>query len=318
MSPEQLDGTEADARSDIFAFGALVYEMVTGRKAFEGKSQASLIASIMSADPPPMAALQPVAPAALDRVVRKCLEKDPDDRWHSAKDLADELSWIDRAELASSSPRPLAVEPALQPARSGRGRERLPWIVAGVLGAALIATLVIGRLGYLTPQDETIPPFLASLNLPLGTTMEGVAPGRRVAISPDGRFVVFTAMGADRQRLLWLRSTNSMSARVLTGTEGANNPFWSPDSKFIGFTAQGRLKKIEASGGPPGHPGSRRSAVGGTWSRDDVILFAAPSGGLSRVNGSGGPPVGVTPCREVDRPVRPRLSHQRPSLPAIR
>src|SRR5688572_8781436 len=127
MSPEQLDGSDADARSDIFAFGALVYEMVTGRKAFEGKSQASLIASIMSADPPPMTALQPVAPAALDRAIRKCLEKDPDDRWHSAKDLADELSWIGRAELAPSSPRPLAVEPAPQPARTGRGRERLPW-----------------------------------------------------------------------------------------------------------------------------------------------------------------------------------------------
>ena len=121
MSPEQLDGSEADARSDIFAFGALVYEMVTGRKAFEGKSQASLIAAIMSADPPPIATLQPVAPAALDRVIRKCLEKDPDDRWHSAKDLAGELSWIGRAEPASSSQRPLAVEPAPQPARTGRG-----------------------------------------------------------------------------------------------------------------------------------------------------------------------------------------------------
>ena len=153
---------------------------------------------------------------------------------------------------------------------------------------------MIGRLGYLTPQDETIPPVRASLNLPLGATMEGVAPGRRVAISPDGRFVVFTAMAADRQRLLWLRSTNSMSAQPLPGTEGANNPFWSPDSKFIGFTAQGRLKKIEASGGPPVILAPEASAVGGTWSRDDVILFAAPSGGLSRVNGSGGPPVAVT------------------------
>jgi eukaryotic-like serine/threonine-protein kinase len=294
MSPEQLDGSEADARSDIFAFGALVYEMVTGRKAFDGKSQASLIAAIMSADPPPITTLQPMAPAALDRVIRKCLEKDSDDRWHSAKDLADELSWIGRAEPASSSQRPLAVEPAPQPARTGRGRERLPWILAGVLGAALIATLVIGRLGYLTPQDETISPFLSSLNLPFGATMEGVAPGRRVAISPDGRFVVFTAMGGDRQRLLWLRSTNSMSAQPLPGTEGGNNPFWSLDSKFIGFTAQGKLKKIEASGGPPVILAPEASAVGGTWSRDDVILFAAASGGLSRVNGSGGPPVVVT------------------------
>src|SRR6185295_13114772 len=143
MSPEQLDGVEADARSDIFAFGALVYEMVTGRKAFAGKTQASLIAAIMSADPPPITTLQPVAPTALDRVIRKCLAKDPDDRWQSAKDLGDELNWIGRAESASDASAPTLPSTAAAPSRSSR--EAVLWIVAATLGVALIGAIVMGR-----------------------------------------------------------------------------------------------------------------------------------------------------------------------------
>jgi serine/threonine protein kinase len=170
MSPEQLDGSEADARTDIFAFGAVVYEMVTGRTAFEGKSQASLISAITAADPAPMSTLQPVAPAALDRVIRKCLEKDPHDRWQSAKDLADELTWIARTDTASEAR--AAIEPTPTPVRARRVGETVAWIVAAVLGVALIATIVAVRTQLFTNQSATLVPYRASINLPQGVSME--------------------------------------------------------------------------------------------------------------------------------------------------
>src|SRR5262245_48443901 len=271
MSPEQLEGSEATARSDIFSFGAVVYEMVTGKRAFEGKSQASLIAAIMSADPAPIATVQPIAPAALDRVVRKCLAKDPDDRWQSAKDLADELSWISRTDSTIESQ---AVTPAPPRASARSSRERVLWMVAALLGLGLIAALVAGRDGYLSPQQEPLQAYRASLNIPEGASMEGVAPGRRLALSPDGRFVVFLGTDVDRQRRLWLRRTDSLTTRPMPGTDGANNPFWSPDSKFIAFVAQGRLKKVEVSGGPSVTIAPEAAAIGGTWNRDDVIVYA--------------------------------------------
>jgi Tol biopolymer transport system component len=292
MSPEQLDGSEADARSDIFAFGALVYEMVTGRKAFQGKTQASLIAAIMSADPPSMATLQPVAPAALDRVVRKCLAKDPDERWQSAKDLGDELNWIGRAESTIEAPGPARAAASGAPTRSSR--ETVLWIVAAILGVALVGAIVAARAGYFAPRAEMPLLYRSSLVLPQGASMEGVAPGRRVAISPDGRFVAFVAMASDRSRLLWLRKTDTGATSMLAGTDGANNPFWSPDSRFIGYVAQGKLKKIEASGGPPVTVANEATAVGGSWNRDDVIVYAARPGPLFRVSASGGSPVAIT------------------------
>ena len=290
MSPEQLDGSEADSRSDIFSFGALVYEMVTGRKAFEGKSQASLITAIMSADPPPMPSLVPVAPAALDRVVRKCLAKEPDDRWQSAKDLRDELSWIAGAGSADNAHAPQDSAGHVRPA----GRERLAWSVASILGVALIAMLVMSRAGYLAPAPDRPPVYRASLNLPAAAGMEGVATGRRLALSPDGRRLVFVATGSDRRRLLWLRTLDSLVAQPIAGTDGANAPFWSPDSRFIAFTAQGRLKKIDASGGPAITLAPEATAVGGSWNQDDVIVFAARPGRLYQVSASGGTPSPAT------------------------
>jgi serine/threonine protein kinase len=284
MSPEQLDGSEADARSDIFAFGALVYEMVTGRKAFEGKSQASLIAAIMSADPPSIGTLQPMAPAPLDRVIRKCLAKDPDDRWHSAKDLADELSWIGRSESTMDSHQTSAPVSAGASVRS----TRVPWGVAGALACALIASVALGRAGYFSPPAERSVPYRASLNLPPDTSMDTVAPGRRVALSPDGRFIAFAATISGRQRFLWVRRTDGLTSQPIPGTEGANNPFWSPDSKSIGFVAQGRLKKVDAGGGPVVTLADEAVALGGTWNRDHVILYAGRAGEIRRVSATGG------------------------------
>ena len=289
MSPEQLDGSEADAPSDIFSFGALVYEMVTGRKAFEGKSQASLIAAIMSADPPPVPSLAPMAPAALDRVVRKCLAKDPDQRWQSASDLRDELTWIGTSSAAvtvESSSR--ATAGALAPKHV-----RLGWIVAGIAGVALLAAAVLGRAGYLAPAQEPQPIYRTSLMLPVEAVPEGVA-GRRFAISPDGRRLVFVALRTDRTRLLWLRPLDSLTAQPLPATEGANGPFWSPDSKYVAFVAQGRLKKVDVSGGPAVTIATEALDLGGTWNEDDVILFVPRLGALHRVGAAGGTQTPVT------------------------
>jgi serine/threonine protein kinase len=286
MSPEQLDGSEADARSDVFAFGALVYEMVTGRRAFEGKSQASLIAAIMSADPPPMATLQPVAPAPLDRVIRKCLAKDPDERWQSARDLADELTWIARAEPNVAAELGRTLSPTIGVRSS---RERIAWIVAGSLAAVATAALLLGYLGYLSPQAEPANLYRTSLELPPGASLEGVAPGRRVALSPDGRMLAFVAAeDYSRERHLWVRRLDSLSAQVLPGTEGANSPFWSPNSRYIAFVSQGRLRKVDVTGGPPITLTQEAAALGGSWNRDDVILFVTKPGPLFRISASGG------------------------------
>lgn len=287
MSPEQLEGADADARSDIFAFGALVYEMVTGRRAFEGKSQASLIASIMSANPPPVASLVPMAPAALDRVVRKCLAKDRDDRWQSAKDLRDELIWVANAGAADASPAvsgPFSVRP-----RGGR----LAWVVAALLGVALLTTALLGRAGYLSPSAVQTPTYRTSIILPAEALSEVVS-GRRFAISPDGRTLVFVALSADRTRMLWLQQLDSLTARPLPGTAGANGPFWSPDSRFVGFVAQGRLKRVDISGGPPLTVAAEAVDLGGSWNQDDVMLFVPKLGALYQVRASGGTPAPAT------------------------
>jgi eukaryotic-like serine/threonine-protein kinase len=293
MSPEQLDGSEADARSDIFAFGSVVYEMVTGRRAFEGKTQASLIAAIMSADPPAMSTLQPVTPAALDRVIRKCLAKDPEERWQSAKDLGDELSWIARAESPSDASAPQIPSRAAVAARSSR--EKILWIVAATLGVALVAAIVAARAGYFASQAEKPLLYRSAFILPTGVSMEGVAPGRRVALSPDGRLLAFVAAAGDLpSRRLWVRQTDTGVAQSLQGTEGANNPFWSPDSRFIGYVTQGRLMKVEATGGPPITVAPEAAAFGGSWNRDGDIVFVARPGPVSRVSAAGGSPVAVT------------------------
>ena len=296
MSPEQLDGSEADARSDIFAFGALVYEMVTGRKAFEGRSQASLIASIMSADPPPISALQPVAPAALDRVINKCLAKSADDRWQSAKDLADELTWIGRADssVATDVSRTTASRAGVRPSR-----ERLAWIAAVIFGAASIAALVLAYRGFLTPPVEPSNLYRTSIELWPGASMAGVLPGRRIALSPDGRMLAIVggdaAVSVSNQRHIWIRRLDSPTSLQLPGTDGASNPFWSPDSRFIAFFAQGQLKKIDVSGGPPITIAPEAAALGtGSWNRDDVILFLPKAGPLFRIPASGGTPEAVT------------------------
>jgi Tol biopolymer transport system component len=288
MSPEQLEGKDADARTDIFAFGTLIFEMATGRKAFEGASQASLIASILTAQPPAISSAQGVKglPAALDHVVERCLAKNPDDRWQTARDVKLELDWI---AAGSSQASRLAA-----PVRLHR-RERLAWGVALVGVAAAVAVAIAAFFGGRGSPSREVTRFVVAP--PAGTTITSVIENSTaIALSPDGRFLAFAAMTEGRQQL-WVRPFESAVARLLDGTDDAISPFWSPDSRFIGFFApgSGELKKIDASGGPArticAAPQLQAAA---TWGRDGTILFTQLGQGLFRVPADGGTPVRVT------------------------
>ena len=278
MAPEQLEGQEADARSDIFGLGCVLYELVTGRRAFEGKSTAKVVASIMTTEPPPLTTLTPLAPAGLERAVKKCLAKDPDERWQNAGDLASELRWI----LESGSQSGAAVPVA---ARS-RGK-LLGW-------GALLLALALGILaGFLLRRPAPQPVLRVAVNLPPGSSL---IQGQSVALSPDGQMVVMTLTDAEGKVKFWIRSLSSDTAQPMPETEGAVYPFWSQDSQYVGFfAADGKLRKVAAAGG--GHAdavGSIPWAVyGGTWNREGVIVFSSGHLGLYQVSASGGTAVKV-------------------------
>ncbi len=269
MAPEQLEGKEADGRTDIFALGEVMYEMATGRPAFSGGSRASLIASILRAEPKPMTALQPMTPPALERVVRKCLAKDPEDRWQSASDLASELSWLVEAEPRSG----VVAAP---------GKWRHPgWILA----AAFLGTTVLAWWNR-APPPRSPTYFHAAVPFPAND----------LALSPDGRTLV---MVADSEKandyVLWTHEIGSARATALEGTEGASYPFWSFDGRSIGFFSDAKLKKVDAAGGPVQILCDASNARGGTWNRDGVIVFAPDVlGGLWRIPSGGGSPVELT------------------------
>jgi serine/threonine protein kinase len=284
MAPEQLEGKDADARTDIFAFGTVLYEMATGQKAFSGKTQASLIAAIIERVPPPISTISPMTPPAFERVVRTCLAKDPEDRWQTAHDVMLELKWIAEAGSQAGLPAPIVAR--------RRSRERLAWIVAGILAASTVALAVL----ELTRPRSASPIVRSSVLPPDKTAFSFVGGGAGpVAISPDGRQLAFVASESGTKKQLWVRSLDSLVARPLPATEGATYPFWSPDSRFVGFFADGKLKKIEVSGGPPLSICDAPNARGGSWSREGTILFE-PSfrDPLHRVSASGGKPVSVT------------------------
>ncbi len=280
MAPEQLEGKEADARTDIFSFGAVLYEMATGRKAFSGTSQASLIGAILHTEPQPISSIQPMTPPALDRAVKKALAKDPEDRWQNAADLGSELKWIAEGSQAGV--------PAPVPARRKK-RERLAWGITTLVLLLALAAAVTAAIRYAHLSATRARPMRSSIVLPEKSAL------RAVALSPDGGRLAFVARDASGSNLLWIRPLDSLSAQPLTGTENPSLPFWSPDSRFIGFFADGKLKKIDASGGPPQTLCDAPVGRGGSWSREGVILFSPATGGpLYRVFASGGLATSVT------------------------
>ncbi len=282
MAPEQLEGKEADSRTDIFAFGCVLYEMATERKAFSGTSQASLISSIMTSEPAPISSVQPMTPPALDRVVKTCLAKDPEDRWQSAHDVASELKWIAQGSEAG-------VPPVVT--RRRKSRERLAWTIAAALAVvSIVLPFIVSR-----PRPVTSRP-VARLSVlpPEKTAFRMLGPTGPVAISPDGRRLVFQAGGKGEKRRLFVRSLDALAPVPLQGTENASYPFWSPDGRFVGFFADGKLKKIAVSGGAIFDLCEAPEARGGTWGAQDVILFANRYSPIYRVAAGGGPPVAVT------------------------
>ena len=278
MAPEQIEGREADVRTDIFAFGALLYEMVTGKKAFEGKSQATLISAIMSRDPKPMSLLAPVSPPALEHVVERCLAKDADDRWQTAHSLIIQLRWI-----AYGDSRAVATETP-----ASRRRKRLALIAPGL---ALLLAGVIAVPAYLASQTpDTSEPF--SYRMPIRGYEDS-------AMAPDGSGVVFAAQPITGvTSMLYFRPTGALTAIRLEGTSDGSQPFFSHDSKTIAFVAGGILKKVPAGGGQVQTLGPVSDFKGGTWSANGTILFGSPKG-LFRMSGQGG---GVTAVTTVESP----------------
>jgi Tol biopolymer transport system component len=277
MAPEQLEGKEADARTDVFAFGAVLYEMLAGRRAFEASSPASLIAAILDREPPSLSVSQPLVPPVLDRVVRKCLAKDPDARWQSARDLRDELLWSAEAPAAAAEPSSAA--------KGSRRREVAAW---GIAAAAVIAAAVLAVLW----QPGRAP---AARRIELSLLPADGTSVRFVSLSPDGERLALVATDASERRRLYVRPLAAATAQPLAGIEGAETPFWSPDGRFIGFFAGGKLWKVEATGGTPQTIcAAGDDAMGGSWSRDGVILFGSERGPIRRVPAGGGEPQPVT------------------------
>jgi serine/threonine protein kinase/Tol biopolymer transport system component len=295
MSPEQVEGKELDGRSDIFSLGAVLYEMLTGQRAFEGKSQLSVASAILEREPTPVNSIRPLTPPALDHAIRRCLAKDPEQRWQTGRDLHGELIWI--GESASSAATP--------PVLSGkqRKRERLAGIVAGLFAVVAIAT---SWFSWPHPQIEERR-LQFEIDAPPGADFL-LESGGGNAISPDGRTVVFVAVSSGGPKL-WVRPLDAAVARELPGTANAQYPFWSPDSKSIGFFANGKLQRLELAGGPPVILAEAPNPRGGAWSSQGTIVFAPNAvSGLWKVAATGGP---FTPLTTVD-PGRGEFTHRWP------
>lgn len=295
MSPEQVEGKELDGRSDIFSLGAVLYEMVTGMRAFEGKSQLSVASSILEKEPSPITAVKPMTPRSLDHVIRKCLAKLPDDRWQSACDLASELKWIGESSTHA------AAGAVARPGIANQLKEKLAWLVAG----ALLAILAVAAIWWWNPKptDRTLyfhEPFPSA--------------AQDIAIAPNGHTLALVAyLEPARKGALWVHEVGTLDAKWFGDTAGARFPFWSADGKSVGFFADGKLKKLDISSGEMQTICDAPSGRGGTWNKDGVIVFtpdASAGMGLYRVSASGGT---VTPIGKLDTN-RKELSHRWPTF----
>jgi eukaryotic-like serine/threonine-protein kinase len=285
IAPEVLQGAGADARSDLFSFGCVLYEMVTGRRAFEGKSQLSVFTSILEKDPEPISASQPLAPPMLDRVVRACLAKDPADRFQSAHDVAMDLRWLaDAAPTESAKPSPQF------------NKAWTAWLAALLL--AFIALAGFAGYRWAKSSEESVSVH-AEISPPDKFSMDttGDAGGMPV-LSPQGDKIAFVAHSGEA-KLLWVRSLSSDSAQQLDGTAGASHPFWSPDGRYVGFFAGSKLRKIAVTGGPVSTLADAPNPRGGSWSANDVIVFAPDfQAALVKMSAQGGP---AAPATVIDK-----------------
>src|SRR5712692_7774116 len=264
MSPEQVEGKELDARSDVFSLGAVLYEMLTGQRAFQGKSQLSVASAILEKEPAPISTIKPLTPPALDRAIRHCLAKDPEDRWQTARDLLLELKWI--AEGGS------AAAPAKTAVNSGAlGRRVLAMSLGTLLLGAGIASLATWNLKPTPPRPVT----RTMITLPPGQRLAGLDQPA-VALSPDGTHLAYVAIQGGIQQL-YLRAMDSLEARPILGTEDAVSPFFSPDSKWLGFFAGQKLKKVSVDGGTALTLGDAGNHRGASWGGRGMIVFS-PTG----------------------------------------
>ena len=283
MSPEQVEGKDADARSDIFSLGAVFYEMLTGKRAFEGKTAASVMAAVLERDPAPISSVQPLTPPALDRVVKTCLAKDPDERFQTAHDLNMQLRWIAEGGTPTS-------QFSIVPAR--KRNSLLPWALAGagILAAAAFAALYFAHSS--TPQS----PIRSSISAPDNTAFMFIGDqAGPLVLSQDGRSLAFVAATGKDAPKIYVRPLDSLTPVALAGTEGAQSPFWSPDGRKIGFFATGKLKTVEIESGGITQVCDAPSGRGGAWGKGGEILFApAFRGALQLVSAAGGTPVPAT------------------------
>ncbi len=280
MAPEQLENGEVDTRTDIFAFGATLYEMLTGKRAFQGKHQTSVIASILKEMPAPVSEVRPLTPLNLDRVVRKCLEKRPDARWQSAGDLADELRWI-----SDSRSRPETE--ATRGKTAGKFRFNLSMAVAAAIVVVGILIVVFLRTGN-APKDARVRRLYMHV--------AGTGSAHWPRLSPDGQYLAYRSKDSTGQVLqIWIRPLNALESYPLPGTERAGRPFWSPDSRSVAFFQQGVLKRMPISGGPARTICRYQAGADGCWGDNDIILFdRGYSHSIMRVSASGGTPSPAT------------------------
>jgi hypothetical protein len=300
MAPEQAEGKEADEQSDIFAFGAVLYEMLTGKRAFDGETKTAVLAAILKDQPAPISQFQPAVPRSLDRVVRKCLEKKPAERWHSAHDLKQTLELIDLAgpTNASASMSNSGVQAALPPEPAKK-----KWLWPAVAAAGVIAAGV--ALALWAPWKKAAPTQAVRFEVGPAEKMTFISQAA-MAVSPDGRWMVFPALGEDGVQHYYLRSLDGVDVRMLPGTEGGQAPpSWSYDSRWVVFanTSGGKLKKVDIQGGPPQNIADLPGILSGAaWNPDGVIVAGSTGGGspLLRVPASGGQLTPITALAESE------------------
>jgi serine/threonine protein kinase len=292
MSPEQVEGKPADVRSDIFTFGCVLYEMATAKRAFDGKTSHSVVAAILERDPAPISSLEPASPLALDRLVKSCLAKDPDDRWQTAHDVRLQLQALRDGSQASYSNADAIGVMTTQRERTQNNRNTALLMLATLVGSGIVFSV----LGYMVHAPKPIAVIRAAMALPDGVHINNLNPA--LALSPDGSTFAFAAAAPSEPQMIWVRSLDADLPHALPGTESGDSPFWSPDGKSLGFFTGDKLKRIDIATGNVSTLADAPAARGGSWGSQNTILFAPTNNaGLSMVSASGGQVTQVTPTQ---------------------